>query len=47
MYFIHYFYVSVTDDAPKCPVAESPAPSWPRRIGGAELSHSVLKVASV
>jgi len=46
MYFIHYFYVSVTDDAPKCPRAESPASSWPcaelsrRRVGGAELSHS-------
>jgi len=46
MYFIHYFYVSVTDDAPKCPGAKSPASSWPcaelsrRRIGGAELSHS-------
>ena len=42
MYFIHYFYVSVTDDAPKCPGAESPASSWPcaelsrRRVGRAE-----------
>jgi len=42
LYFIHYFYVSVTDDAPKCPGAESPASSWPcaelsrRRVGGAE-----------
>jgi len=40
MYFIHYFYVTVTDAAPKCPGAELAAPSWPRRIGGAELSHS-------
>ena len=44
MYFIHYFYVSVTDDAPKCPGAESPASSWScaelsrRRVGGAELA---------
>ena len=22
MYFIHYFHVSVTGDAPKCPIAE-------------------------
>ena len=29
MYFIHYFYVSVTDAAPKCPVAELAAPSCP------------------
>ena len=42
MYFIHYFYVTVTDAAPKCPGAESPASSWPcaelsrRRVGGAE-----------
>ena len=42
MYFIHYFYVTVTDATPKCPRAESPASSWPcaelsrRRIGGAE-----------
>jgi len=63
MYFIHYFYVSVTDEAPKCPGAESPAsswpcaelsrrrvggaelaaPNWPRRIGGAELSHFVAE----
>ena len=72
MYFIHYFYVSVTDDAPKFPGAESPASSWPcaelsrrriarvelalrrivpspswrRRIGGAELSHSAEDVLS-
>jgi len=44
MYFIHYFYVSFTDDAPKFPGAESPASSWPcaelsrRRVGGAELA---------
>ena len=44
MYFIHYFYVTVTDAAPKCPRAESPASSWPcaelsrRRVGGAELA---------
>ena len=37
-------YVTVTDAAPKCPRAESPASSWPcaeltrRRVGGAELS---------
>ena len=48
MYFIHYFYVSVTDDAPKFPGAESPASSWPcaelsrRRIGGAELSIPIM-----
>jgi len=42
MYVIHYFYVTVTDAAPKCPRAESPASSWPcaelsrRRVGGAE-----------
>jgi len=42
--FINYFYVSVTDDAPKCPRAESPASSWAyaelsrRRVGGAELA---------
>jgi len=41
MYFIH-FYVSVTDAAPKCPGAESPASSWScaelsrRRVGRAE-----------
>jgi len=34
MYFISYFYVSVTDDAPKCPRAETsarvgPAPNYP------------------
>ena len=29
MYFIHYFYVTVTDAAPKCPGAESAAPSCP------------------
>jgi len=46
MYFINYFYVSVTDDAPKCPRAESPESSWPcaemsrRRVGGAELASS-------
>ena len=51
MYFIHYFYVSVTDDAPKFPGAESPASSWPcaelsrRRVGGAELSHSDVQAA--
>ena len=28
MYFINYFYVSVTDDAAKCPRAKSPASSW-------------------
>ena len=44
MYFTHYFYVTVTDAAPKCPRAESPASSWPcaelsrRRVGGAELA---------
>jgi len=44
MYFINYFYVTVTDAAPKCPRAESPASSWPcaelsqRRVGGAELA---------
>ena len=44
MYFIHYFYVSVTAAAPKCPRAESPASSWTcaelsrRRVGGAELA---------
>ena len=42
MYFIHYFYVTVTDAAPKCPRAESPASSWPcaelsrHRVDGAE-----------
>ena len=29
MYFINYFYVSVTDDAPKCPRAELAAPNCP------------------
>ena len=44
MYFVNYFYVTVTDAAPKCPRAESPASSWPcaelsqRRVGGAELA---------
>ena len=45
MYFINYFYVTVTDAAPKCLRAESPASSWScaelsqRRVGRAELSH--------
>jgi len=53
MYFINYFYVSVTDAAPKCPLADSsasswscaefdPTPSWPR-IGIADLSHFVMR----
>ena len=29
MYFVNYFYASVTDAAPKCPDAELAAPSCP------------------
>jgi len=49
MYFISYFYVSVTDDARNVPEPKRlrelalhriiPTPSWPCRISSAELSH--------
>jgi len=32
MYFINYFYVSVTGAAPKCPNAGLAAPNWHRRL---------------